>query len=312
MRMIVWGGSAGPSLVDTGGRYDPAADLWTPTSTAGAPSGRRNHTAIWTGAFMVVWGGGGAQSIGGRYALGQSVDGDGDGLSTCDGDCSDEDPTVFGTPPGIENLRWLSPSLLAWDSAAATSGAGTTYDVMYGDLGDVSNLRTGAGDRCLGRGLTDVSLVDTSPMPLAGQGLFLLVRGSNVCGAGRYETATDGSDRETTACQASTAPETCDCCVPNYSVGCEDPACEAATCNLLDPYCCEVAWDLYCDSEANRVCVPPCGDCCDALPNSGLGCNDDFCEAIVCLEDEYCCLGWHAGCAELASRLCTCCGSTGR
>jgi hypothetical protein len=30
---------------------------WTPTSTSGAPSGRVHHTAVWTGAKMIAWGG---------------------------------------------------------------------------------------------------------------------------------------------------------------------------------------------------------------------------------------------------------------
>ncbi len=36
--------------LNTGGRYHPAANSWTPTTTNGAPTGRRFHTAIWTGA----------------------------------------------------------------------------------------------------------------------------------------------------------------------------------------------------------------------------------------------------------------------
>jgi N-acetylneuraminic acid mutarotase len=57
--MIVWGGSAGwPDYdLNTGGRYDPVADTWTPTSTTGAPQARYEHTAVWTGSRMVVWGG---------------------------------------------------------------------------------------------------------------------------------------------------------------------------------------------------------------------------------------------------------------
>jgi N-acetylneuraminic acid mutarotase len=62
-RMIVWGGSAlwtdwfwTPS-VNEGGRYDPATDSWSPTTTAGAPSARTKHSAVWTGSKMVVWGG---------------------------------------------------------------------------------------------------------------------------------------------------------------------------------------------------------------------------------------------------------------
>ena len=52
--MIVWGGGA---LNNTGGRYNPSTDTWTPTSLTNAPSGRSNHTAVWTGTEMIVWGG---------------------------------------------------------------------------------------------------------------------------------------------------------------------------------------------------------------------------------------------------------------
>src|SRR5262245_48823555 len=73
--MVVWGGfdlSGGRfSFFNSGGRYDPTMDSWTPTSTAGAPSARTNHTAIWTGRLMIVWGGWGTQGLlaesGGRY-----------------------------------------------------------------------------------------------------------------------------------------------------------------------------------------------------------------------------------------------------
>ena len=52
--MIVWGGFPG---LDSGGRYDPAADSWTATSTTNAPDGRFYHTAVWTGNEMIIWGG---------------------------------------------------------------------------------------------------------------------------------------------------------------------------------------------------------------------------------------------------------------
>src|SRR5437773_6191677 len=32
-------------------------DTWTPTSTTNAPAGRYEHTAVWTGSEMIVWGG---------------------------------------------------------------------------------------------------------------------------------------------------------------------------------------------------------------------------------------------------------------
>jgi len=54
--MVVWGGTDLTPL-NTGGRYDPAANAWSSTATAGAPPGRYLHTAVWTGTEMIVWGG---------------------------------------------------------------------------------------------------------------------------------------------------------------------------------------------------------------------------------------------------------------
>src|SRR6185436_17307255 len=58
-RMVVWGGcgTAGCfSPLQTGGRYDPVADSWQPTTLAGAPTGRRHHTGTWTGTSVMIWG----------------------------------------------------------------------------------------------------------------------------------------------------------------------------------------------------------------------------------------------------------------
>ena len=73
--MIVWGGASPASastVTNTGGRYNPSSDTWTTTSILGAPSARRDHTAVWTGTEMIVWGGEGSAQFsvtntGGRY-----------------------------------------------------------------------------------------------------------------------------------------------------------------------------------------------------------------------------------------------------
>jgi Bacterial Ig-like domain len=70
--MIVWGGSdlGGSNLTNTGGRYSPLSDNWTSTPTAGAPTPRIEHTAVWTGNEMIVWGGiadTGLTNSGGRF-----------------------------------------------------------------------------------------------------------------------------------------------------------------------------------------------------------------------------------------------------
>src|ERR1043166_728839 len=44
-------------------------DTWTPTSLTNAPGAREEHTAVWTGSEMIVWGGAGVTwlNTGGRY-----------------------------------------------------------------------------------------------------------------------------------------------------------------------------------------------------------------------------------------------------
>jgi hypothetical protein len=44
-------------FLNDGGCYTPAVDIWQLVATNGAPAGRDNHTAVWTGSQMVVWGG---------------------------------------------------------------------------------------------------------------------------------------------------------------------------------------------------------------------------------------------------------------
>jgi hypothetical protein len=126
-------------------------------------------------------------------------DADGDGRrAACD--CAPSDPAAFAVSGEIEALRWPASGLLAWDSAAAGSGSGTRYDLMAGDLRDAGFLGTGPDDLCLHDGLAALTAPDTTVTPAPGEGRFFLVRGQNVCGAGRYESTTSGADRLTTAC----------------------------------------------------------------------------------------------------------------
>jgi N-acetylneuraminic acid mutarotase len=69
--MIVWGGMSNSGDLNDGGRYNPATDAWTALPITSAPTARLNHTAVWTGSEMIVWGGGRAVNTilndGGRY-----------------------------------------------------------------------------------------------------------------------------------------------------------------------------------------------------------------------------------------------------
>lgn len=73
-RMIVWGGTPESAMFKTGVVYDPEADAWyvpAGLSSVDSPEPRRDHTAVWTGTEMIVWGGHGAccnpTNTGGRY-----------------------------------------------------------------------------------------------------------------------------------------------------------------------------------------------------------------------------------------------------
>ena len=74
-RVVIWGGqtvgNSSPAPFGDGGRYDPGTNTWSSTSTTGAPAPRWQHSAVWTGSEMVVWGGmdslSGGPADGGRY-----------------------------------------------------------------------------------------------------------------------------------------------------------------------------------------------------------------------------------------------------
>jgi len=68
--MIVWGGTIdinSDQQTNTGGRYNPVFDTWEPTSIMNSPAARADHTAVWTGTEMIIWGGYPYTNTGGRY-----------------------------------------------------------------------------------------------------------------------------------------------------------------------------------------------------------------------------------------------------
>jgi N-acetylneuraminic acid mutarotase len=68
-RAIFWGGEPDGNSFEpgTGGRYEPASDTWSPTSTVNAATSRYGHTAVWTGREMIVFGGIGTDEVAKRY-----------------------------------------------------------------------------------------------------------------------------------------------------------------------------------------------------------------------------------------------------
>jgi N-acetylneuraminic acid mutarotase len=102
--MVVWGGQGPNGILNSGGRYNPAANSWTATSTTNAPEARFDHTAVWTGTSMIVWGGTtGLNSFntGGRY----------------DPAANSWTPTSTTNAPDIRTLHtavWTGTGMIIW------------------------------------------------------------------------------------------------------------------------------------------------------------------------------------------------------
>jgi hypothetical protein len=119
-------------------------------------------------------------------------DRDGEGVAdACD--CAPADATAFAPPTTIPRLRLGAgapptgtPTTLGWDAQAATTGSGTTYTVVSGDLG-VLRAERDFGSACVaGDGLVAAALADTLPAPPPGRGTYYLARATNVCASGSY------------------------------------------------------------------------------------------------------------------------------
>ncbi|RMF71695.1 MAG: hypothetical protein D6738_13375, partial [Acidobacteria bacterium] len=137
--MIIWGGcdnavcAAQSTRFGDGARYDPETDSWSPVSSAGAPSARANHVAVWTGNEMLVWGGrnasGAAATPGGRY-----------------------DPvadswlpmSAVGEPPPAEDAVWTGTEMFVWGNQEKTGGR---YDPALDTWLPVNNTDPGEARR---------------------------------------------------------------------------------------------------------------------------------------------------------------------
>ena len=128
--MIVWGGQTGTGTrLNSGGRYNPAGDSWTPTGTgANLPAVRAGHTATWTRTEMIVWGGVDSSSLslssGGRY------------------DSASDAWTPTGGGPNLPAARtghtatWTGDRMFVWGGSAGSSGG--RYDPVSNSWAAVS------------------------------------------------------------------------------------------------------------------------------------------------------------------------------
>lgn len=121
--MIVWGGFGGGSL-NTGGRYNPAiggGGTWSALPTAGAPVARYWHTAVWTGAEMIIFGGtNGATTYGDGGRFNPSGGGTWSTLAT--GPSARAQHTAVWTPNGM--IVWGGSAI----GTTAPNGTGGLYN----------------------------------------------------------------------------------------------------------------------------------------------------------------------------------------
>jgi len=131
--MIVWGGNTNViGSENTGGRYDPVNDIWTPTSMTNAPAGRAQHTLVWTGSRMIVWGGSGPTGATNTGALYNPATDTWTTMST------------NGAPVGrvLHEATWIGDRMLIWggtDNFNYTNTGGT-YDPSTDSWGSPTTM----------------------------------------------------------------------------------------------------------------------------------------------------------------------------
>jgi hypothetical protein len=99
-----------------------AQETWTPTSTAGAPTTRGLHTAVWTGSKMIVWGGWddvvGVKNTGGVYNP---------ATNTWTATSTKNAPTARGSHTAV----WTGSKMIVWgghDDVVGVLSTGGIYD----------------------------------------------------------------------------------------------------------------------------------------------------------------------------------------
>lgn len=124
--VIVWGGCDGrmgacPNMFSDGAIYDPSQNQWRAMSSVGAPSPRYQHTAVWTGAEMIVFGGATQGSDAGRVNSGGIYDPVSDSWRTT---------TLSGAPSERcdHAAAWIGNRMAIWGGLGGVLRDGYLYD----------------------------------------------------------------------------------------------------------------------------------------------------------------------------------------
>lgn len=152
--LLIWGGvvptgisSPGNNVtpINRGLKYNPATGVWSPISTIGAPQGRFDHTAVWTGTEMIVFGGQARSSThsgnvelntGGRYNPATDT-------------WSYLAPLTMSGPETPDGRYghfafWTGSKMLVWGGTNQWSYFGDTFDITHNTQGKIYDPATNA------------------------------------------------------------------------------------------------------------------------------------------------------------------------
>ncbi len=183
---------------------------------------------------------------------------------------------------------------------------GSNFDTkmaVYDGVGCPSNAAMACSDDDCG---TAKGNIESRVSFQAAQGDEYMIR------IGGFNSAQGDGGRLTITCGASACGTTANDCfgaATDGSSGCDDATCCDTVC-AVDQYCCDVAWDSFCASEAEGLCTagwPTCqvgiGSC--QIPRENGGCGTVDCCNTVCDEDPFCCInGWDDNCVNGANSTC--------